>query len=547
MILPDTLAAALAAADEEYLIGLCNKGTVNRAKKDLAGSDAPEARTEGEEVEIRLGDAICRIRAPLGESTCSCPSSGICRHRIAAILWLKGQAGPRSGETASPAPPAFAQLRAFPTEKLVRQLGAKRVNDLLARQAGGDGPTIRQGGSTIAVEFPWQDVTVRLLEPLEHSSCSCHSQSLCIHKAEALLAWRLQNGVTDPAAVRALCPPSDGRDPAAVRRVCAEVRRTLAGQLATGLSRLPAESCETVERLAALAHTAGLPALERALRALHEEYTACFARSAAFWDEICLARFAHAFRLAGALVNADEETQCVLAGHFRDEYRPVGRLELYLLGLRDVAGRSGYDGTIYYFWERAAHRFYTYADLRPAFYEEPARRRRDTVLWKLPCTLRQAWNCALDLEGARANEDGGLSATERCTATLLGRQPPGSVVPQGELIIDFSRLLAERSAPLAPEIQRLALVRPTCCEPQAYDRVRQTFSLRLLDKAGRDLWLEVRYQSAEQAVVQTLERFAARLQRRPDAAPVFFGTVYREGDRLKLYPIELFADWGDAT
>ena len=77
--------------------------------------------------------------------------------------------------------------------------------------------------------------------------------------------------------------------------------------------------------------------------------------------------------------------------------------------------------------------------------------------------------------------------------------------------------------------------------------MRQTFSLRLLDKAGRDLWLEVRYQSAEQAVVQTLERFAARLQRRPDAAPVFFGTVYREGDRLKLYPIELFADWGDAT
>ena len=33
--LPQSLAAALAAADEAYLIGLSNKGTVNRAKKDL--------------------------------------------------------------------------------------------------------------------------------------------------------------------------------------------------------------------------------------------------------------------------------------------------------------------------------------------------------------------------------------------------------------------------------------------------------------------------------------------------------------------------------
>ena len=32
MKLPEDLAAALAAAGEEYLIGLCTKGTVNRAK-----------------------------------------------------------------------------------------------------------------------------------------------------------------------------------------------------------------------------------------------------------------------------------------------------------------------------------------------------------------------------------------------------------------------------------------------------------------------------------------------------------------------------------
>ena len=84
---------AVAAADEAYLVGLCNKGTVNRAKKDLAALADPQVKTEGEAVEVRMGEVTCLIQAPLGESRCSCPSSGICRHRITAILWLKEQAG----------------------------------------------------------------------------------------------------------------------------------------------------------------------------------------------------------------------------------------------------------------------------------------------------------------------------------------------------------------------------------------------------------------------------------------------------------------------
>ena len=79
MHLPEPLAAALAAADENYLIGLCNKGTVNRAKKDLAALDSPEVQETEDGVEVRVGDALCLIKAPLGESRCSCPSSGICR------------------------------------------------------------------------------------------------------------------------------------------------------------------------------------------------------------------------------------------------------------------------------------------------------------------------------------------------------------------------------------------------------------------------------------------------------------------------------------
>ena len=88
MYLPEELSAALLAADENYLVGLSNKGTVNRAKKDLAALTGPESMPNGAGVTVKLDGAECFITAPLGQSRCSCPSGSMCRHRITAILWL---------------------------------------------------------------------------------------------------------------------------------------------------------------------------------------------------------------------------------------------------------------------------------------------------------------------------------------------------------------------------------------------------------------------------------------------------------------------------
>lgn len=56
MEIPQTLYSALLSADEEYLIALCNKGTVNRAKKDLSAVQPEIRQTEGETVTLTVGD-----------------------------------------------------------------------------------------------------------------------------------------------------------------------------------------------------------------------------------------------------------------------------------------------------------------------------------------------------------------------------------------------------------------------------------------------------------------------------------------------------------
>ena len=532
MNIPETIRAALAAADDDYLIGLSNKGTLNRAKKDLQ-SLKPTAEAAGEMVVVTMGGETAMLFAPLGKSVCSCPSASMCRHRIGAMVWLRDQAG-----TAEPPKPEFESLKNYPSEKLAKQLGQKRVAGILFRHRSGTGPHMDET-TTVRVELPWHPEVVRLLDPIEDSTCSCGKRSFCNHRAEALLYWQLKRGIIKPETLE---PEEDGLgpDPERTRGVCQAVCQLLSEQLTTGLSRMPQEVLDTVERMASLSHTAQLPDLERALRNLHGEYAAYFGRSATFREHVLLERLGRAFRLASSMERAEGAELRKLAGVFREEYTRRNDLKLYLLGLREYVGRSGYGGTIYYFCERDTGEFYTFRDLRPDYYEKK-RRTPDAAPWDLPCTLRKAWNCAMDLKGPRVNSSGNLSASKETEAVYLGSAKPWLVVKKDSMITDFSALV-EWSAPDRREIERLVVLRPEKAALRQFDGVQQLFSMDLFDSRGRDICLEVRYSEQEEGVIRMLECLEkdAGTVGKP---PVFFGMVYREEARIKFYPIEFFTDW----
>ena len=63
----------LADFDDDYLIGIANKGIVKRAYKDKEDGNYRVLSAE-EEAEVSVGGETVRIRVPLSESTCSCPS-----------------------------------------------------------------------------------------------------------------------------------------------------------------------------------------------------------------------------------------------------------------------------------------------------------------------------------------------------------------------------------------------------------------------------------------------------------------------------------------
>ncbi len=540
--LPEALQTALAQADETYLAGLSSKGLVNRAKKDLTKL-TPEGAAQGDGVEVRLGEEVCLLKSPLGDSVCTCPSQGMCRHRIAAILWLKEQTP--AGETdASPAPPPdLTPLLEVPLERVKKALGAKAFHQLIFRLGKEGLPEMEESS---VVRMNWGGEIVKLLTPLEHSTCTCRSAELCRHKAAALLCYQIKKervALSDLAEA----PKTDDRrwDLEQVQAAAQAVEGLTAELLDGGLSRLSDAAPDSARRLSALCHAANLPRLETGLRTLSTLLERALNRSAAFRTEDLLYRLSELFHLARQLEGENADLPA-LAGTFRDEYRPCPDLALCLLGEREFHADSGFEGTVFYFWDTKQGRWYTYTNARPTFYE--SRRRppnaRTPAPWGLTCLMDQLYDVLLTLEDCKATADGRLSSTESAHAVIGPNRKPWEVLPPELCWTDFSAMYDHLSPRLlwGPETERVVLVRPARCEAQAFDKTAQKFRMLLYDAGGRVLPLEVQYRAEENALVKTMEKLAEEYK--PGGA--FLCLARLAGEDVTLYPIEYFKKWKEA-
>lgn len=545
MELPQNLFIALRDVDEDYLIGISNKGIVNRGKKDLSILPKPKVRLDGEKVYVKWEEVECLIKVPLGESTCSCPSGSICRHRISSILWLKENKEQSDEEyiknDSCDKEIKFKELYSYPNKKLISKLGIKQLESIIYRLEKKLIPEIRKT-SVITVDLPWIPVTVRLLEPIEHSTCTCHSNSFCVHKVQALLYFKFSEGFLEISELKKKINTNKNLNAEEVKRVCNAVKDMLSSHITIGLSRISDTICETVERMASLCHTSKLPNLERALHRLHQEYSAYFDRSSQYRDNNLLHYLAHAFILAEKLEYAEGDRYIKLAGEFKDEYMINDTLHLYLLTRREYSNRSGYSGSIYYFWDIESCRFYTLHRFISSEDRNGISKEDSSPIWNMTCTLQQSIHYSMDLTGAKVTSTGKLSSTEQCNAFIKEMKNPWEVIPNNVIFTDFKKLLLNNSSPNLSENDRLVFIYPKKCVLEEYDTIRQVFSMRLLDENGRDLYLEVRYQSYNNKIMNWIEHISKEIEKL-SKKPMFIGMVYRENSKLKLYPIDIIIDW----
>lgn len=600
----EALKNMLLQVDDEYLTGLSNKGTVKRAYKDLDQEDPAVAWLEAE-AEVTLKEVVCRIRMPLGESACTCPSWSICRHIITSILYLKknqpeSEKAEKTGEAEKAKPETIGksiankkiesieikesaeakestdtkeinpsgdteetpealtgkealkqaleqELIEYPLQKLKRACGSKRYGVLLDYLQAGEQPRFQES-TVITVSVPWEEAVVKLLSPLEYSTCTCKSRELCPHKAQAILLFQLHRKAVSLEQLRRLTENNGEWDRQELARASASIKEGIRLHLTTGLSRLSPEAAESMERLAVISHGAGLAAFEMNLRKIASEYRLYFERSAAFRTEGLLEQLLTLYQMAESLENTkDPEKLRALAGSFRDTYRPVPRLHLTAMGSRSFHSKTGYEGEIYYFLEPEKGSFYTWTDARPVFYEGVRRRppggeERAQAPWGLNCSREQMMDLEFYLTHAKAAGGGRLSVSQETKSEIVGIRDFGSDAIRGAVFWDYEKLLIDYFGASLKETEgeRPVLAGTFHCQEGTFDTVKQRFSMEISDRKGRKITVAVSYSKEEKLTIQVLERLSERLKREEDQTLIFFGIPYLEQGKLCLYPIEVF-------
>ena len=89
-------------------------------------------------------------------------------------------------------------------------------------------------GSVITVRFPWAEQVVKLLYPLEYSSCTCRSRELCPHKAQAILAFQIRRKAITAEMLKAREEDAGSWDQEAVLRAARSIKEGIRLQLFTG-------------------------------------------------------------------------------------------------------------------------------------------------------------------------------------------------------------------------------------------------------------------------------------------------------------------------
>lgn len=574
-----------------------------------------------EVLELTVGEETVQIRLPLGESTCSCPSRSICRHVVQGILAMKAafaaseavenKTAPTANETVEAEKEAATsetmqgstaatsetveykpaavnetiegsteastneavenktavtmiekvaqQIADYPLAKLCKSLGTRRIQEVIGAAKTGRKPQITYS-SVVTVQPIAKSMTVKLLFPLEHATCTCHKKEFCVHKAEAVLWCKLESGQLGIQDLEQTEGTAADYDMEQVHEAASQMRTVLEELFDTGLSRTADDVTERMERLAVISHNAKLANFESDWRRLQDSYQKYMKRVATLGIPNLMRQITRLYRNVERLAQAQNALEVsALAGVFRSEYTPALDLDLVGIALEHFVSKSGYEGDTVYFLEETTKRWYTYTQARPVFYEKEqslynygGQRYTQETPWGLPVPFQELAVCQFHLEHAKSDSRGRLSSSKETKGRLIrerdSKNPLTAQLLGKWYYRDFAQLFqemfcaareagaeeADHSSEEEAAQTKLVILRPSSCDPAVFSDTEQKLRMKLYDEAGKAVVIEITYSKDEAEGIRYLEKIT------DENLPCFFGKIYLQDGRIKLYPIAVF-------
>jgi len=544
----NSFAAWLRGVDEDVLVAASNKGLYRRSLKDLEEGLTPTVSPEADRVRVVWPDGTeCALTADLKGSTCGCPSRTLCRHRIAAILFLQQHAAEFFGAAADEVqemPAAdFSAIRALSVDDLLRRISARELQDIIFRMKHYGLQVAFEEKAALLVTFPESGIRCHFPaeHPLERSHCSCKSERICLHRVEALLHYLQQ-------CQRVTLAELEIRQEGEVEAEWLQpVRNRLERILQTGLARLADTAPDDLEQLAIAAGAHQLPALEHALRGLQTELRRYLDKQAGFAPRHALNRIARLMRQLDILVRKGT-LFADMVGESRSAYVEIPPVKLAGLGAEAWQTASGYAGITYYFFQEAQGRWFTYTQARPLFYDNARlnlhQAYQGELPWNLHTSLKELSRAVVTLHHAKINAEFRLSGSQETQGIVSGASDFRALRLDGVLFDQWDRLLQAYEPHFASWFfgsdrqAALVMLKIARWGASRFDQTTQRFACQLFDSAGKALRLEIAYSPISNNLIQRLEQ-AEQRGTLPEYLLARLYFIEREG--LAAYPITAYA------
>jgi len=395
-----TLAALLATYDDAALTAVASKGLLVRAGKDVANGNVTLVSQDADTATLKvLTETVVLHAKSIEAARCPCPATGVCRHIVGAVLFLRDQSDNSVHEPLAPTYFAFEEVEKF--------AGTDWANACaLAEQV-----KIPDTSGSIVATFTESDAQVTFPQgrPLREA---IYKGQVAVHKrrfiAAAALGIAQLHGATLPEVVAAVHKPT--ADPEILDRI-AEALELAAVSLSAGTF---AQAQTLLLNMAINSRAEAIPRVAAELRGLSQRMSQDALRQAALTPTDVLGGISRTYALVEALrVSPDDPA---LVGILARSFVPSGKKMLAFLGAETWVTPSGAKGLSIHFCDRESGIIHRATHARAAGTDlqfDPKNQWR-TPLWSL-CKPSEMAGKTIVLDDAAIAGDGGLGLNQKAS------------------------------------------------------------------------------------------------------------------------------------
>ncbi|MDT8717916.1 SWIM zinc finger family protein [Clostridium sp. 19966] len=521
----------LSMINEDYIIGISNKGILNRAKKELESGEEIDIIFNEDNVECRLKDGtICNINADIKNFKCSCPSRSICKHVVKSYLYaashskelFKGKGNSNSKEESLD----FSELIKIDIKQIKKVISDRDIKNILKKIEFGFFPEIEED-NILKISFPEENIVVKFIKTkaveemidinkssiLNNSLCSCKEKDICKHKLEALIHYKLLKKAIKYDDINALIEEEFNFKKEDFVSTLEGIKGIVAEIYIGGLARVSENLCQQLEQMALIAHNNNLPSLEKRIRAIGANLQLYINKNASFNIKNFRKQMHQIYKIINAMENSkDRKLVREFMGRYKTNYYDLPAIELWCLGAKAWSTASGYKGITFYFHNDKFKKLFTYTESRADYYEEAKKYNfyDKEAPWGIQGRQSEFSRSHIKLFKGKINDEFRLSSSAESRGELLERTRIKDLALKELIFEDWEQLFFSlensiENSYASSKQDNIFLLKISSNDESSFNNIGQVFSMAIYDMKGRKIFIRLKYTKENKKLIENIE------------------------------------------